>query len=364
MNDDVFLATHHVSSDIYSPLFGPIIQLYDEPTYNTVDFPSSKNLYGDAPFLKYTSWLLNQRFGPRPRKIPFHSTHSLSRSLMKEMAEAFPKASTSSAIQRFRGLDANQLHNIFAATQYRIERFREALLWSWIMLRSDRDGDGELNWFERLLMLSEIEQGLEKERSGFKREPQTKQEVDDHLEDAGLPWMIRAGEIAWASIDGPVSISERTCKRFNVTKCLGTEFGKPDRYPDSKTSSKTLFETLSKDARCGDCLIKVLLNKVSRGLSPLFPSAERQSWQRVLVVKALKKYQYILNVPKVVYVSVKNAEQLDDLSAHWFQNYRDAEALCLNDDVRTENEMEIEQIRTSFHNFLLHHFPDPGLYEK
>jgi hypothetical protein len=107
---------------------------------------------------------------------------------MKEVAEAFPKASASSALQRFRGLDANQLHNIFAATQYRIERFREALLWSWIMLRSDKDGDGELNWFERLLMLSEIEQGLEKERSGFKREPQTKQEVDDHLEDAGLPW--------------------------------------------------------------------------------------------------------------------------------------------------------------------------------
>jgi len=80
LSDDMLLGKPHAASDIYSPLFGPTMG-FKTNSYNTVNPPTDLDArrFGEKPFLIYTSWLLNRRFGERKRKGQSHFGHSLSR---------------------------------------------------------------------------------------------------------------------------------------------------------------------------------------------------------------------------------------------------------------------------------------------
>src|SRR3984957_15518550 len=141
----MLLGKPHTASDIYSPLFGPVMG-FKSHTYKTVH-PTKRPppIFSPAelpalmliqPFLIYTSWLLNRRFGNRKRRGQGHFGHSLSRSVTREAISSFPGPELQSACKRFRGEPGFQLYSWYAAFHYTIEPQREALLWSYIMLRS------------------------------------------------------------------------------------------------------------------------------------------------------------------------------------------------------------------------------------
>lgn len=69
----MFLGKAHAASDLYSPLFGPTMG-FKTNSYNTKDPPTDIDArrFGEKPFLIYTSWLLNRRFGGRKRKGQVH----------------------------------------------------------------------------------------------------------------------------------------------------------------------------------------------------------------------------------------------------------------------------------------------------
>jgi hypothetical protein len=104
LSDDMLLGRPHAASDIYSPLFGPVMG-FKTNAYNTVNPPSAADAarFGEKPFLIYTSWLLNRRFGNRKRAGQGHFGHSLSRSVTKEAIGSFPGPELQSACKRFRG---------------------------------------------------------------------------------------------------------------------------------------------------------------------------------------------------------------------------------------------------------------------
>ncbi|SPO32344.1 uncharacterized protein UTRI_02901 [Ustilago trichophora] len=138
-NDDFFLMDDTSTGDVISPLFGPVLRL----DYNLVveGKRSPENQPGEWSALWHTNWLLDQRFGKRRRPYIQHVHKSFSKSLLLETRMGWAAEHARLALNRFRNNGDNLVSHFL--TYYNIvERHREALLWSFFMLRLDADGDG------------------------------------------------------------------------------------------------------------------------------------------------------------------------------------------------------------------------------
>lgn len=368
MSDDMFLGKPHAASDIYSPLFGTVMG-FKPNSYNTIVPPSEKDAlrFGEKPYLIYTSWMLNRRFGTRKRKGQVHFGHSLSRSVYKEAMEAFPRPSLKSACQKFRGETGFQLYSWYNAFHYTIERHREALLWSYLMIRSDPDRDGYLNWQERQAIISDLEEGLANEgRTSFRK--RMYYYVAKSLDDAGLEAPKVNVETTWTSLDGPATIANIDCFEFNVNECLAPGFSSPtwdDRSDNPVFSTAAIFDRVARqDPQCGDCLTKLLLNRVEQGLSPLLPHREKDAEHRETVLKALKRYSYVVVEPDALFTMVTDAEQVQvRLIDRLADPEKQAGQLCLNDDVTAENETELLALRETIARLFNEHWGTPSKFE-
>lgn len=138
-NDDFFLMDDTSTGDIISPLFGPVLRL----DYNLVveGKRSPENRPGEWSALWHTNWLLDQRFGKRSRPYIEHVHKSFSKSLLLETRMGWAAEHARLALNRFRNSGDNLVTH-FLAYYNIVERHREALLWSFFMLRLDADGDG------------------------------------------------------------------------------------------------------------------------------------------------------------------------------------------------------------------------------
>ena len=367
----MLLGSIHAASDIYSPLFGPTMG-FKTDWYNVQDRPDSNagEGFGEKPYLLYTSWLLNRRFGQRKRKCQVHFGHSLSRRVTREAMDTFPGPSAESACNRFRGeLGFHHLYTWFATFHYTIERHREALLWSYIMLRSDSDDNGDLSWEERQRITADIEEGKANEQAApFTFRERLFFQVPKLLSKVGLEPPKANINVLWTSLDGPATIQDLKCLDFDIDECLADGFSSPSsdkQYKNPNFSAATVFDRLArKDTRCGDCLIKLVLSKVRKGLSPMLPHAHSQSAKRAMVIKALVKYQYTIIDPDAAFFMVKDAEQAQNVLLDRFL-YRSKQVgqICLNDDVMTEEADVIHDVKEIMSKVYLELFPDKSLFE-
>lgn len=364
----MFLGKPHSASDLYSPLFGPSMA-FKTNAYNTRDPPTDLDArrFGEKPYLIYTSWLLNRRFGERKRKGQVHFGHSMSRSVTREAITSFPRPALQSSCQRFRGETGFQLYSWYVAFHYTIERHREALLWSYIMLRSDTDQDGNIGWAERQIVLSDLEEGMGNEANTTFR-TRVFYQVPELLEAAGLEAPQVNLDILWTSLDGPSAIRDIECYEFNVNECMAPGFStqsSDEHFVNPVFSSASIFDRVTRQhPKCGDCLIKLLLNRTPRGLSPMLPHADSQANLRATVVKALLKYQYTIVEPDALFVMVTDAEQVQNvLVRRGGSGGRKFGQLCLNDDVATEDEHAIRALRRVMNKVFKRIAPDKSVFE-
>jgi hypothetical protein len=235
------------------------------------------------------------------------------------------------------------------------------------MLRSDRDGDGWLDWSERQQVIDEISNGTRNiGSSSFRR--RHFYHLPAALEKAGLKPPQVNTNIQWTSLDGPVAMRDADCSDFNVDDCLAPGFGmlqSSNRNP--VFSSTVIFDRLSRqNPHCGDCLIKLILHQVSQGLSPLLP-LESQAEERELVVKALMRYKYtIIDPTNTLFVMVTDADQVDSTLV---RNYvRDGKPMpgqiCLNDDVATTDERELLDVKEAVTELFEGVFPEKRDFER
>ncbi|KAI0148363.1 hypothetical protein GGR57DRAFT_238634 [Xylariaceae sp. FL1272] len=356
LSDDMLLGMDHAASDFYSPLFGHVMG-FKSDAYNVKSLDSSKApSFGEKPFVYYTSYLLNHRFGQRDRHVQAHFTHSISRATMHEAMASFPGPSLNGACERFRGESRYQIYPWFAGFHYSIERFREALLWSYIEMRADANRDGYLDYQERRQILDTIQPGWDQlgksDASKPAAQPKDRErmyfKVPEILADAGLQRPKVNLNILWTSIDGPETIRSVKCHKFKVDKCLGESFASSlsdstSQNPDFTASN--VFSRLSHEfPTCGDCLIKFILASAPRGLGPLLPA---QADDRGVIVKALKKYSHtVVDTDTMKFVMVKDAEQAEtELLERTVKKGKAFGQWCLNDDVMTESAEEVGQVK-------------------
>ncbi|SMY26217.1 unnamed protein product [Zymoseptoria tritici ST99CH_1A5] len=367
LSDDMILGRPHAASDIYSPLFGPMLG-FKTNAYNTMHRPNEADTkrFGEKPWLIYTSWLLNRRFGARKRKGQAHFGHSLSRALSREALSSFPGPNLQSACSRFRGDFGFQLYSWYAIFHYTIERHREALLWSYLLHRSDPDQDGFLSWDERQQIAKDLEEGLENEgKSSFR--VRNFYHLPEILESAGLEPPKVNLDILWTSSDGPIMTKDADCFSFDMNECLAPGFSvKGSSYKMPMFSTSAIFDrVLRVQPECGDCLIKILLHRVSKGFEPLMPHRTKQPEAFDLVVKALMRYQYVVNDADGLFVMVTDAEQVENtLYKRLITKKKKVGQLCLNDDASSEDPQELGELRAAMTALFEGLLPRPSKFEK
>ncbi|KAI1288820.1 hypothetical protein F5Y03DRAFT_379154 [Xylaria venustula] len=375
LSDDMFLGMDHAASDFYSPLFGPVMA-FKPDSYNAKSLSKgSMPSFGEKPFAYYTSYLLNHRFGERNRQVQAHFTHSVSRAVMREAMASFPRPSIKGACQRFRGEYRYQIYPWFASFHYSIERFREALIWSLIALRTDADSDGYLDYQERSQLLSAIDLGRQQFGKPDSAAPTSLRDrmylkVGEVLGQAGLQPPNVNVNVLWTSVDGPATIRKVKCDKFGIDKCLGDSFASPlsddtSMNPDFAVSN--VFARLSRaNPSCGDCLLKFALAAVPRGLEPLLPSADTKPQERDIIIKALKKYQHtIVDTDTMKFFMVKDSEQAKaELLERTIEKGTAFGQWCFNDDVMTENLEEVDRVYTIMRRVFETLWPERTAWER
>lgn len=236
------------------------------------------------------------------------------------------------------------------------------------MQRSDVDQNGNLGWSERQKLMDDLEEGMAKEgQPGFRK--RMFYHMSEALETAGLEAPKVNVDVQWTSLDGPAAIRDIECFEFNVNECLAPGFSTPESdetYTNYVFSTATIFDRVSRQQpKCGDCLLKLLLNRAEQGLSPLLPYAKTQSEAREVVIKALWKYQYTIVDPDAFFVMITDAEQVENvLFKRLIRRRGKVGQLCLNDDVSTEEETEVGNVRKVMLRLLEAMFPEPSTFEK
>jgi hypothetical protein len=366
----MLLGKPHAASDLYSPMFGPTMG-FKTNAYNTREPPTDTDAhrFGEKPFLIYTSWLLNRRFGERKRNGQVHFGHSMSRSVTREAINSFPRPALQSNCQRFRGETGFQLYSWYVTFHYTMERQREALLWSYIIQRSDSNQDGNIEWSERQAIMKDLEEGMANEANTRFR-TRMFYLVPELLEAAGLEAPKVNLDIVWTSLDGPSSIRDIECFEFNVNECMAPGFSlqsADEHFTNPVFSAASIFDRVARQhPKCGDCLIKLILNRTPQGLAPLLPHADTQATSRATVVKSLLKYQYSIVEPDALFTMVTSAEQVKHVLLKRLVNgsgKKEVGQICLNDDFASEDADEIEDLRKTLKKFFKAFAPGRSPYE-
>lgn len=133
---------------------GPVLRL--DPTLLVASEPPPEietiSGLGEWGPLYASNALLSHRFGWRSRPYTQHVPKALSRNLLQEVSEIWPEEMSRTAVHRFRGMGSEDgqgegdAYGVFLAMHLGVERWREALLWSFVVARIGDSGDawGEL----------------------------------------------------------------------------------------------------------------------------------------------------------------------------------------------------------------------------
>ncbi|PWN35754.1 uncharacterized protein FA14DRAFT_179119 [Meira miltonrushii] len=315
-SDDMFTTHAMTTADFYTPLYGPSMQIQTDMYVRGI---ASAGAVNEIASMQYSVMRLTERFGTPGFSYSAHIHKSIVQPLMLESRmiwrEHFEKASA----RRFRG--DNLMMNSHTITYAMIiERHREALLWSFLVARIDKDGDGMLNDQELARALEEM--GANNITSNIpvrlpKRITTHKSYQNGNLNKAKFP-SPKASRPLFSSFDGyayaepdnlfrqrtlkglfqmplsllPPSISESDDKAqqekiFSVDFCqieLSVCWPRDDRAELIK-STNAIFKRFAFDYRgCGDCLITHLVGKSGeKGMKAFLPDKEQEFPQSAII---------------------------------------------------------------------------------
>ena len=97
----------------------------------------------------------------------------------------------------------------------------------------------------------------------------------------------------------------------------------------------------------------------------MLPHSDTQRQMRDVVIKALWKYQYTITDPDAYFVMVTDAEQVENvLFKRLLKKRGNVGQLCLNDDVSTEDEAAVADVRRVMIKLLEGMVPEPSMFER
>lgn len=298
LNDDFFLLKPHAISDFHSPLYGSVFR-FDDGYYQQITPKLDKGWVNDAGEmggLIHANWMLSQRFPRRKRPYFAHAPKVVTRSMHHEASLMFERALTTSSRRRFRELPIGEgdVQMQWLITQLKVERWREALLWTWIVARVGTAP----SWSEHPLGGQVDVWGEEARREimdlfGLTEEDGNVVSLEIHR---GERWTLEAERVVgnfdnlgweapketqflWSSMDGhvpptiapgmPADQNDRCT--FDLDRCLGPFWTRRENVTADDMFKRLAFA----NPACGDCLSMALVTASgSLGLAAFLPPSD------------------------------------------------------------------------------------------
>ncbi|KAF8982005.1 hypothetical protein BGZ46_001964 [Entomortierella lignicola] len=402
MNDDVFLGTTMLPSDIWTPLYGFVFHLEGSLRVPPTIRPTESNPLnvGEWSSLQYSNYLLSQRFGARHRAYIAHVPHVLSVSMVKEIQSHWPNDIIQTSSHRFRGEgEGRDIQMSFFMAHYVLERLRETQLESYWLYRLDKNQDGSLAWDERESLIhlvqswnrNQMRPDSLKERharptmiAGYERIlrrvgiPVSGSTIYQLAGLDGYPFLIKdadtsktiptveyedeagnkqAPQVPYMRYERP---QERTCQ-LNLEFCFGRDFLDPTKsIPGSQ--SRSIFKRLaSEEFHCGDCLLEILMQHTETGMSAWMPTDENSQAYKEVVNK-VSRYNYVLGTSDYSFLALQDEEGARK-NLEVLLSSKNKAFFCINDDFPDDPTLQ-NNIYGIFKKFLDDRFPIASPWEK
>ncbi|KDR71214.1 hypothetical protein GALMADRAFT_143926 [Galerina marginata CBS 339.88] len=376
--DDTYLLRPLPTSSFYSAIHGPIFHLQPDLLVKPTG-PTLPSGWSEWRGLQTAAAHLSERFGSRGRPYLVHNARSIPLPLLHEASMTFPSALASTATSRFRGMDDKnpETHTLWLATQFIVERHREALLWSWVIGKWGGQ-KGLISRGEKVNMWAELggERGEDKKIVVWPRRD-TRLHVKEQMENAGLPdpgptnyaflssdgypytylpltryYPRPPNENGWANLAEPLAGNQAPVAcTINRIHCFNDN---AEFEPAVEMFKRIMLDKPS----CGDCIISALVaSSGSNGLSAFLPPRELSDSTPPLLttnhlpvslssilsfpfpsdpyhfsLRLIQRYSYVLGGTPSIFFGATSA---DNAKAHLTEVDRnnDTALLCINDDL-------------------------------
>ncbi|GMK56901.1 hypothetical protein CspeluHIS016_0307410 [Cutaneotrichosporon spelunceum] len=279
LNDDFFILRPHSVADFTSALYGDVFH-FDPSFYQQPRAVLDRKLFNDAGEtggLVHANHYLSRRFPRRRRPYIQHGPRVISRTMLHETTTMFKNVLSSG---RFReSKNAPDIHVMWLMAALKVERWREALLWTYVVANVGNLDDGVWGTHAReaIKTFFDIEDGEDVagiEVTRGERWTTNRMRVDKTFDQVGWHAPLRS-KYLFSSLDGHLppllepgraSTSNDKCN-LDLGRCFGPFWAGED------TPAQDVFKRLAfEDPACGDCLIMALVSASGYlGLAAVFP---------------------------------------------------------------------------------------------
>ena len=258
-----------------------------------------------------------------------------------------------------------------------MERHREILLESYLVHRSDANGDGVLDMEERRVLLTHVQTAL---KQNVVRQTLQEQVIAMQNTNLSLP---KVSTLRWSSSDGypfalktpsnptteedvnapdePMyNVDDPPHKRIPeydfVEMCLTTDFVRSS-LGDTKVDTQVLFQLLSKQyPYCGDMLLAILISSSPVGLHHLLPSPSHPKYS--YLTHQLHKYAYTISDTSSEFIMANSAEALRKgfLRVLKLLKSKNLAQICVNDDYEYSNPLAINKFDSTLKGIMQGYF--------
>lgn len=258
-----------------------------------------------------------------------------------------------------------------------MERHRELLLESYLVHRSDANGDGFLDIEERQVLLTQVQTALQQK---IIRKTLEQQLIAMHTADLPLP---KVSKLIWSSTDGypftfknpsnpttEENLKDPTPPMFSVTDpphtripefdfvdmCLTKDFVR-ESLADAKVDTKMLFKLMAQEfPYCGDTLLSILIPSSPTGLHHFLPPPSHPKYSEI--TNQIHQYAYTISTTSSEFIMASSATALRRGFVRALRNlkYNGLAQICVNDDLEYGSPMTVQQLDLTFKGILQGYF--------
>lgn len=246
----ILLRPHHLlarpvsSSDFYSPIYGPVVRVWDDGVAGSEEAGPDGT---GAHAMQVANALLDRRFGRRDRFRLSDVPQVVVQETVREAVAAWSKQLLHASLSRLPAPGDIDLG--FLAAHYTMERHREALLWSFVVARSDVNGDDVLSPREAKRLLADLGLGAELPRKPVAVSSVRQRSAGDYGRLHGQPHRPLLDDVWFASIDGMARVGGGGCTLDPVCFAPLLRDGRLTSTPASALFKHVAFQHWG----CGDC---------------------------------------------------------------------------------------------------------------
>jgi len=416
MNDDFFFLGPVTQRTFYTSAYGLVLRMQSDLLVAPTQYKS--NVRGEWRSLAASNVLLSGRFGVRHRPYVSHEAKASSLSLLHEISQVWSSQIATVATHPFRETKSGEsdISMMFMMVHFVVERWREALLWTWVV---GKHGGLDDSWGEEEIGRAWADLGGAPDRAykltvkAGRRDTMNTERVSTNLRASGLK-QVDQTRYMYSSQDGypytgfVTSIKNQWPKfggEVPENKLLQCGIDPVDCFADDEGSAFTrasdVFTNIAfRKPKCGDCVITALVKASGEtGLDAFLPPVTRtlpslagkiaasnasdvphlplvDRWEdgqfalrevmhdsrdmniRSWALRLLQRYRFVIGETPSYFAMLTSPTDAVSMTRR-LKAQADTVLLCVNDDVARDD----EKVSKILQDWFKEHWPQPAAWE-